>query len=157
MLGEKLGGMGHVNESLVHVLALKKNWCWERTVVVHQAQNTLTQPRKAPCKVSTEKLNLSEQRIKTQDCSQTLQLVTAATAFLWQIKSFLQPPAIPLSQLCLGASQVSLCSITDTLTCTLATALPGPSPDTSPAWCALKDRTHTAGSVPAGDSLTPAE
>lgn len=56
--------------------------------------------------------------------------------------------SIPLSRLCLGAPHVSPCSrhftlITDTLTCTLATALPGPSPDTSPAWRAVGRTVHT--------------
>lgn len=40
-----------MNESLVYVLATKKNnQCLETTVIVHQAQNAVTQPRQAPCK-----------------------------------------------------------------------------------------------------------
>lgn len=43
-----------VNESLGYVLATKKdNQCLKITSVFHPAQNALTQPSQAPCKMST--------------------------------------------------------------------------------------------------------
>lgn len=87
-----------------------------------------------------EKRNLPEQRIKIQDCSQTLQFVAAAAASLSPTKRFLRSPACPWA----GSTRelpTTPCAgwdfalIADTLTCALATALPGPFLETFPAWC----------------------
>lgn len=145
----KSWGMGHVNESLVYVLALKKNnWCLERTVVVHQAQNALTQPRKAPCKVSTRKMKPTWAGDQNTGLQSDPTACDSSHCLSVADKKVSAVTSIPLSRLCLGAPHVSLCSrhftlIADTLTCTLATALPGPSPDTSPAWRAVGRTVHT--------------
>lgn len=155
--------MGCMNESLVYVLPLKKNnWCLERTVVVHQAQNTVTQPRKAPCKVSTRKMKPTWEGDQNTGLQSDPTACDSSHCLSVADKKVSAVTSIPLSRLCLGAPHVSLCSrhftlITDTLTCTSYCPSRSFSWHSSCVACAGKDGAHTAGSLPAGDSLTQAE
>ena len=156
--------MGCVNESLVCVLATKKNnRCLETTAAVHQAQNALTQPSQPPCKVSTWEMKPAWARDQNTGLQSDPTVCDSSLCLSVPNKKVPAVTSIPLSRLYPGAPHGSLCRGKFHSRHRHTYMRSSYCPSQSFSWhipcvvCGGKDSAQTAGALPARDSRTWAE